>query len=154
MPGVHSDVGGGYRDSFLSKISLITMLDRLKEHTDIKINGDMILQLQRSIKENFEAGSIAINDEFEGWPWSIFRRIDRVRGLLRPRLSDSFVKQWCSGRTLEDCNKFQFYHPVCKTLEGRFVQMKWAKYPQKYTMKDRPQLKHAFVRLFDEIELR
>jgi len=32
MPGVHSDIGGGYEKSFLSSISMLTMIDKLAQY--------------------------------------------------------------------------------------------------------------------------
>lgn len=32
IPGVHTDVGGGYQESLISTVSLIAMLDKLREH--------------------------------------------------------------------------------------------------------------------------
>ena len=38
MPGVHSDVGGGYTNAFLSNISLLTMIDRVVAKTSLNFN--------------------------------------------------------------------------------------------------------------------
>ena len=32
MPGVHSDIGGGYKESFISTVSLLTMIDKLAQY--------------------------------------------------------------------------------------------------------------------------
>ena len=32
MPGVHSDIGGGYSKSFLANVSLLTMIDKLRQY--------------------------------------------------------------------------------------------------------------------------
>jgi hypothetical protein len=34
MPGVHTDIGGGYQDNLLSNVSFLTMIDKINEYCD------------------------------------------------------------------------------------------------------------------------
>ena len=158
MPGVHADVGGGYRASFLSRVALITMLDRLKKHTDIALNEDMIDDLRNSIKErlrntdSIDTDSIVIGDEFEDWPWRIFRTIQKITGFVKSQVLNNIVKHWYTAREPDAHSKFQFYHPVCKRIEGHFIVWKWKKEFTTYTMmQERPQLPYAVIKLFDNL---
>jgi uncharacterized protein (DUF2235 family) len=40
MPGVHSDIGGLYSDTFLGEMALITMISRVDERTQLKFSAD------------------------------------------------------------------------------------------------------------------
>jgi uncharacterized protein (DUF2235 family) len=44
VPGNHSDIGGGPGSSALSRISLLTMCDRISEHTSLRINFNRELE--------------------------------------------------------------------------------------------------------------
>jgi uncharacterized protein (DUF2235 family) len=60
LPGVHSDIGGGYKEAFLSTLSLLAMMDKISEHCpDISFDRDYIQGLLRSI----EADEIQVHNE-------------------------------------------------------------------------------------------
>ncbi|WP_083533305.1 DUF2235 domain-containing protein [Bosea sp. WAO] len=62
MPGVHTDVGGGYPDSFLSNLSLLTMIDKMMQYgLKLQFYDDYIKNIKNeTIDKNF---SYVINDE-------------------------------------------------------------------------------------------
>src|SRR4029077_2378353 len=63
MPGVHSDIGGGYSKSFISTVSLLTMLDRLREHCpDVGFDKKYIDGLVDSLSD--DGRDIVINNEW------------------------------------------------------------------------------------------
>jgi hypothetical protein len=39
MPGVHSDVGGGYQDDFIANVALLTMCHLMETYAEIAIEG-------------------------------------------------------------------------------------------------------------------
>lgn len=100
MPGVHSDIGGGYVEDFLSKIALMTMLDRIREYTLLKLDFRRSRSLRESIEQQLGQNRIVVNNEIQG----VFRLAPlRWGGSRNPNLSD----------------QFQSIHPIYKALEGR-----------------------------------
>lgn len=80
MPGVHSDIGGGYKEAFLSTISLIAMIDKLKEHCpDISFDNKYI---QSVLLEALNTNDAIVNNERNGLRrWlgiPLSRRIDNA----------------------------------------------------------------------------
>jgi uncharacterized protein (DUF2235 family) len=60
LPGVHSDIGGGYNDSGLSELALLIMIDRLIEHTNLDLETTT---LERRVFE--DAGfRVHVNSEY------------------------------------------------------------------------------------------
>jgi len=61
LPGVHSDIGGGYEKAFLSTVSLLTMIDRLVQHCpDVDFDGVYITKFLLPLLSD----NVAINDEW------------------------------------------------------------------------------------------
>jgi uncharacterized protein (DUF2235 family) len=134
MPGVHSDIGGGYTSHFLGNVSLITMLDRLKQKTTLTLIPERLSKLRTSIQNDFEEGNLVINNELVGW-WRKFGTEERIPS--------------------ED-NKYQFYHQILSSLEHRFIQMKAEQDHKEFTMEEFTargwlQLRYARVELLDGI---
>ena len=50
MPGNHGDVGGGYRDDFLSAVSLRRMLEIISRRTSLKLDQERFDELDRKLK--------------------------------------------------------------------------------------------------------
>jgi uncharacterized protein (DUF2235 family) len=73
MPGVHTDVGGGYRGGLLSEISLLSMIAKLAEHCpDLNFDPSYIEEVvMRNIAS---AEQIVINNEWKGYLGSILDR--------------------------------------------------------------------------------
>jgi len=119
MPGVHSDIGGGYKQQFLGNISLITMLDRLTQKKLLSVNQPRLSKLRGLIAKDFP-NNVTINNELEKfWVWP-FSRICWQFG-YEPRKPSS-----------ED--KYQYYHPICDLLDDRLVQIKPAAYKKVFSM--------------------
>ena len=86
MPGVHSDIGGGYKHSALSNISLITMIDKLAEHhPEIVFDDDYV---KRAVIQNIKRDKIEVNDEWAGYPE---RRIKLLRTYKRDIKRDDLI---------------------------------------------------------------
>lgn len=100
MPGVHSDVGGGYVEDFLSKIALMTMLDRIREYTYLKLDFGRSRALRESIEEEFGQNRIVVNNEIQG----VFK--------FAPT-------RWGGSRKPNTSDLFQLVHPIYQVLEGR-----------------------------------
>jgi uncharacterized protein (DUF2235 family) len=117
MPGVHSDIGGGYSKSFISTVSLLTMIDRLAEHChDVIFDTDYINNvLVRSLFE--DSNEIVINDE-----WS-----ERFRILQSDR------RRRCNSGADE---LKQSIHPMLGAIEGKniFCKTSKKKYAPTYTL--------------------
>lgn len=141
MPGVHSDVGGGYADDFFGKVALLTMIDRLQTLTSLKISKTAISRLQNSIRQDFESDTIAINEELANTrEWALVkRRVLSWTGFARPRRP---------GMT------HQYYHPICCRLKGHFLRMKSDKAAQQFSMVGfRTNLEVTWISLFDDLDL-
>ena len=64
MPGVHSDIGGGYSKSFLSTLSLLTMIDKLRERCpDLSLDERYIADTLVGI---IETEGVTVNNERVG----------------------------------------------------------------------------------------
>lgn len=60
MPGVHSDVGGGYGQSFLSTVSLLVMIDKVREYCpDLAFDDNYI----RTLIDIVEKEDVIVNPE-------------------------------------------------------------------------------------------
>jgi uncharacterized protein (DUF2235 family) len=100
MPGVHTDIGGGYIEDFLSKVALMTMLDYIREYTYLKIDFARSRALRASVEEEFGENRIVINNELLG----VFR---------------FFPMRWGGHRNPNGGDQCQFIHPIYKVLDGR-----------------------------------
>jgi len=63
MPGVHSDVGGGYDEDFISSVSLLTMSDMLEELADVAIDTKARDKVIENIREKVRDKRLVINKE-------------------------------------------------------------------------------------------
>lgn len=63
MPGVHSDIGGGYRDHLLAKISLYTMAIGLKKRANIALEQISIKALNDDIQAELRKREFYVNLE-------------------------------------------------------------------------------------------
>jgi len=76
IPGVHSDVGGGYGSAFLSTISLLSMIEKLAQHCpDLSFDTDYIEDVLLRIVDRED---VVINDEWKRYyPGRWFKFIAR-----------------------------------------------------------------------------
>jgi uncharacterized protein (DUF2235 family) len=100
MPGVHTDIGGGYGRQFLSTVSLIAMIDKLAETNPDLAFDDAYVDTQLSIVQQENA---VVNDEFE-YLSLIRRRLARTREM---------------GRTAHD-----IVHPLLDFMIGKQISFK------------------------------
>jgi uncharacterized protein (DUF2235 family) len=114
MPGVHSDIGGGYEKAFISTVSLLTMIDRLTENCpDIEFDKDYITKfLLPSLKED-----VAVNNEWQEYMSFLYR------GNGRP----------CDSRARD---YRQFAHPLLAAVMEKeiFCKTKLMKYLPSYAL--------------------
>jgi uncharacterized protein (DUF2235 family) len=68
MPGVHSDVGGGYLENLISNISLLTMCDLLEKLGGIALDGAAYEKVESEIKMKIRNNRLVINSEFAEGP--------------------------------------------------------------------------------------
>jgi uncharacterized protein (DUF2235 family) len=76
MPGVHSDVGGGYTENFISSIALLTMAKMLEKYAGVVMHKESVVEVERAVKLKARAGQIHVNRE----P-SVRERLSRI-GLI------------------------------------------------------------------------
>jgi len=133
FPGVHSDVGGSYKESALGKISLKFMVDRLKDHSN-----ESALEIKFKEEELKEYTTIGDDEEFVfhffglGWKKSI-RKINtlkdnKINEGIRPKIHSSMVKLQRSRKTtslvrfkrLMKTLRIQYNPPNAKIIRGKY----------------------------------
>ena len=104
MPGVHSDIGGGYEQSFISTVSLLTMIDRLAEYCpDVDFDTGYITKFLLPDLDH----DVAVNNE-----WAEY---------FLPSLPLSSGGRPCDGNTAA---LQQFAHPLLAAINGREIWVK------------------------------
>lgn len=89
MPGVHSDVGGGYQSDFISNVSLLTMADAMSSGAGIHLDTDELSSLKKRIQS---PSSIAINKETLVGPKNDRTKLISDGDFIHP-LHDFLIKQ-------------------------------------------------------------
>lgn len=74
FPGVHGDVGGIGAPHFLSVLSLLTMIARVAQKTDLRINKEL---LEDFTKRLIDSDEIIISNERSAAFWAMFSHINR-----------------------------------------------------------------------------
>lgn len=95
IPGVHTDVGGGYVEDFLSGVSLITMVRQVEKHTDLRFNPSLIKLTIGNAQSN---SNIIVNNEIT-WKW-----------LISPKM----MRKTYYSPSSDPC---QFIHPVALNIQ-------------------------------------
>jgi uncharacterized protein (DUF2235 family) len=113
MPGVHSDIGGGYVHDFLGNVSLKTMLDWMRDKTTLKVDEERLEELAKKIQGVLDgetkAGQVVINNELgRWWNWP-FSRICLKLGWLQNRRPEL---------------KYHAYHPIVFQLHDKAVTVR------------------------------
>jgi uncharacterized protein (DUF2235 family) len=104
MPGVHSDIGGGYRYSFFSNLSLLAMLDKIEEHCpDLALDQKYV---QEKVLMIMKEDEIIINDEW-GYKLSSFL------SSRRPRLAGN-------GNAIDSV------HPITEMVRSKYFKVRKA----------------------------
>jgi len=85
MPGVHSDVGGGYSEDLISNIALLTMCDELESLGDVAINKSAYSMVEAEIATKLRNRRLVINAEpkvmLKGKRDSLFQQVDEIHPL-------------------------------------------------------------------------
>lgn len=77
MPGVHSDVGGGYVEDFISSVSLLTMADLMRKYGGISLDPRPYAEVVENIQRKLSNNLIVVNEEpFTGPTYS---RMDDIK---------------------------------------------------------------------------
>ena len=116
MPGVHSDIGGGYEKSFLSTVSLFAMIDKLAEYCpDVGLELNHIDKFVRPMLEQ----DVAVNNEWELEDFTKFFKL----GAGRPCNNGEAIRK-------------QSAHPLLTAATGRdvFVKTGKARYAPSYVL--------------------
>jgi uncharacterized protein (DUF2235 family) len=97
MPGVHSDIGGGYKNTVLANISLLAMIDKFSEFCkDIDFDNDYI---KRALIDVIKNNDIEINDEWTDYPFYPLGHIN-------------FLRKTCNRSPIEN----DLSHPITKMI--------------------------------------
>lgn len=103
MPGVHTDIGGGYAEALISTVSLIAMLDKLKECCPaLRFNADYI---SGPLFDSVEKEDVCIHNEQRAL-WGFGRESRQIDPIDSRR---------------------QFSHPIVGLLIGRDIYFKSAR---------------------------
>ena len=103
MPGVHSDVGGGYSEDFISTVSLLTMMDKLSQYCpDIQYEQEYT---KSYLLSTLRDKNKIINDEWRGY-FAI----------------GDFGRQRKCENHLTDLD--QYIHPLVDAFRGKPMQIK------------------------------
>jgi uncharacterized protein (DUF2235 family) len=78
MPGVHSDVGGTLTHEFLGNVSLLAMIDRIRQHTQLGLYVPEVDALHREVLTHLEQSQVVVSNEFESWLWKLSFPSDRI----------------------------------------------------------------------------
>lgn len=63
MPGVHSDIGGGYIEHLIGSISLLTMTDLLEKYANINIDRKAYDLVVERVRKKYNLGPLVFNKE-------------------------------------------------------------------------------------------
>ncbi len=116
LPGVHGDIGGGYRKAFISTVSLLSMVDRLAEYCpEVDFDSDYVTKYLLPLLDD----EVVINNEWKHY----FSFLHRGRG------------RHCDNHEGE---RGQFAHPLLAAMVGREVLFKnnKMKYEPSYKLVD------------------
>lgn len=87
MPGVHGDIGGGYNDAFLSSVSLLAMIDKLREYyPSLSFDENYI---DGSVFRIIEKEDIVISDEWKHYAGRLFKGRDEYQRCVSDVLTSS-----------------------------------------------------------------
>jgi uncharacterized protein (DUF2235 family) len=104
LPGVHTDIGGGYQDSYLGTLSLLWMIDRLSHHCpDLLFDRKYI---DEQWIQSFKSEAPVINDEWRWWlkPIRLLYHANRIMG------RNPYGKELC--------------HPIVPFMHEKIVMVK------------------------------
>jgi uncharacterized protein (DUF2235 family) len=109
MPGVHSDVGGGYVENFLSNISLLTMAEFMRQYGDVALDQVVYNDTVANIRSKIASDLLTVNRE----------------QIIGP-----------SSSRQDDINQYDQIHPIHYYLKDRMIFWKGGsdriKYQDKY----------------------
>ncbi len=130
LPGVHSDVGGSYKEDALGKLALDFMVNRLKKHSQSYQNK---IRFKEEILDKYTK----ITDEKEfvfhffglGWKKSIrdiyVRNEGKIDKSILPKIHSSMVKMQRSKKTtsltrFKKTIRIQYNPPNAKIIRGKY----------------------------------
>lgn len=122
LPGVHSDIGGGYKDNFFSNLALITMLSRIRNYTYLGLNFNKSCDLVHRLLQDWDSDILKINDE---------------QPLFSDRLFNKLYSSWngiSNERKFDDKNIYSndmsiYRHPYLENYVNKRVYYKSSNKP-------------------------
>jgi uncharacterized protein (DUF2235 family) len=63
VPGVHSDVGGGYQDDMISNVALLTMCEMLETYAEVAIDQSAHEETANRVRAQIKLNRIVVNPE-------------------------------------------------------------------------------------------
>lgn len=122
MPGVHTDIGGGYTNKLLGDMSLLTILNRLRHYTSVGIDDVSFKKLQTSIHDGAPT-DVMIHYEVKklaGLGPDIYERQTRAIGVDAENRSRQFASE---GIQILDQNR------VYRASLGKYVNFSAKEFP-------------------------
>lgn len=110
MPGVHTDIGGGYDNNFLANVAFLTMIDKMRQY-NIKLSfyEEYISGIERQQIDNFKI--IMINNET-----NIPYRIRKIMGLVKRRVIEFSKKEVLAEFMRDEVGVYNSIHPLALNL--------------------------------------
>lgn len=123
MPGVHSDIGGGYMEDFLSTVSLLTMLDMIRgiKGKHIEVDDDFV---HRDLRLRLDSKNVVVNDEWaiggisNYIPWS--RKLKHSGNNARQQTIHPLAIM-LKGKTIRYKNSLREYIPACQEKSSKDI---------------------------------
>ncbi len=89
MTGVHSDVGGVYKDRLLGLISLLTMVDRISLHTDLSFYDNYFQSVHQKLIASLHDETFPhVNNERNTLKFKLLKVLDSYKGSTRTQYID------------------------------------------------------------------
>lgn len=123
MPGVHSDIGGAYRDRSLGNAALITMIDRVLHRTKLSFNLSDLVH-----RYNFSMSKVAINNEYtKFWKATQLRAHKRILDKKVVGQTVHVFAKWLDGQSVQwkgkDDRKYELHQSFkdCQNMSPWFL---------------------------------
>jgi uncharacterized protein (DUF2235 family) len=117
MPGVHTDIGGGYGHSFLSTLSLLVMIDKIKQYCpDLAFDENYI---RSTLFDIIDKEHVVVNNERIGfWAWR--RSWIRTVSVTQDHSAHPFV-ELIREKDIRYKGKSRRYAPGFSVLDGKVL---------------------------------
>lgn len=118
MPGVHTDIGGGYEDNFLANVAFLTMIDKMRQYNiKLAFYEDYIASIEKQQSANYKM--MTVNNET-----NIPYKIRRIFGLAKGRAIEFSKKEVSSAFMRDEVGVYNSIHPLAANLIDKQIIFK------------------------------